>query len=203
MRKTKEIVVVEKNAKVVKDMSLEDCTSLFEGAVKKWANEVYVAVKGTTNNLMEYDDFYSEGMICLIEMFDRYAPINTFNTALHKSLDNLKIDFIRMANAKKRKTKNSVVSLDLELEDIECDSLSEILGTEDESFEEIEFNSDIKGAIENLNDEEIKILIFLLNNESTKRKLARELNISRPTLDTRIEVLKDKVIDLLPEYIKY
>ena len=106
-----------------------------------------------------------------------------------------------MLNAKKRKTKRSVVSFDMEIEDDECDSLKEIEGTLDESFEELEFNLDMEYVMSKLTDEEIKIFKFLLENESTKRALAKELNISRPTLDSKILKVKDKVIDFLPEYI--
>ena len=106
----KRLIIAENNIRVTREVELEECARIFEGAVKRWANEMYVIVRGMSNNLMEYDDFYSEGMICLIEMYDKYVPVNTFNTALHKSLDNLKIDLIRKTNAKKRKTEQSVVS---------------------------------------------------------------------------------------------
>ena len=196
----KEIIIILNGKKTTKEMSLEECVIVFEGAIKRWANEVYVIVKDMSNNLMEYDDFYSEGMICLIEMYNKYKPVNTFNTALHKSLDNLKIDFIRKTNAKKRKTEHSVVSFDMEIEDEDCDSLQEIEGNVDENFATVEFNEDVTNAISKLTEDEKKIVKFLIDDESTKRILAKELKISRPTLDTRISVVKDKVVNLLPEY---
>lgn len=199
----KEIIIVENGIKVTKEMTMEECVNSFEGAIKKWGNECYVIVKDMSHNLMEYGDFYSEGMICLIEVYKKYKPINTFNTVLHKSLDNLKIDLIRKTNAKKRKTEQSVVSFDMELEDEECDLLQEIEGDIDENFSIMEFNEDMTDAMSKLTEEERKILNFLLENESTKRVLAKELNISRPTLDSRIEKVRDKVMDLLPEYIIY
>lgn len=199
----KGIIVIENGVKVQKESTLEECTSYFEGAIKKWANELYVIVRNMSHNLMEYDDFYSEGMLCMIELYYKYKPINTFNTALHKSLDNLKIDLIRKTNAKKRKTEQSVVSFDMELEDDECDLLQEVEGVIDENFALMEFNEDIADAFAKLTEEERKIANFLIDNESTKRVLAKELNISRPTLDSRITKVKDKVIDLLPEYILY
>ena len=199
----KEIIIVKNGIKVTKEMTMEECVNSFEGAIKKWGNECYVIVKDMSHNLMEYGDFYSEGMICLIEVYKKYKPINTFNTVLHKSLDNLKIDLIRKTNAKKRKTEQSVVSFDMELEDEECDLLQEIEGDIDENFSIMEFNEDMTDAMSKLTEEERKILNFLLENESTKRVLAKELNISRPTLDSRIEKVRDKVMDLLPEYIIY
>ena len=201
MNRMKRLIIVENNMKIAREVELEECARIFEGAVKRWANEMYVIVRGMSNNLMEYDDFYSEGMICLIEMYDKYVPVNTFNTALHKSLDNLKIDLIRKTNAKKRKTEQSVVSFDMEIEDDECDCLQEIEGDIDINYSIMEFNEDMTNALATLTNEERKIVGFLMDNESTKRVLAKELNISRPTLDSRITKVKEKIMDLLPEYI--
>ena len=201
MNRMKRLIIVENNMKIAREVELEECARIFEGAVKRWANEMYVIVRGMSNNLMEYDDFYSEGMICLIEMYDKYVPVNTFNTALHKSLDNLKIDLIRKTNAKKRKTEQSVVSFDMEIEDDECDCLQEIEGDIDMNYSIMEFNEDMANALATLSNEERKIVGFLMDNESTKRVLAKELNISRPTLDSRITKVKEKIMDLLPEYI--
>ena len=197
------LIIVENNMKIAREVELEECARIFEGAVKRWANEMYVIVRGMSNNLMEYDDFYSEGMICLMEMYNKYTPINTFNTALHKSLDNLKIDLIRKTNAKKRKTEQSVVSFDMEIEDDECDCLQEIEGDIDINYSIMEFNEDMTNALATLTTEERKIVGFLMDNESTKRVLAKELNVSRPTLDSRIAKVKEKIMDLLPEYIFY
>ena len=201
MNRMKRLIIVENNMKIAREVELEECARIFEGAVKRWANEMYVIVRGMSNNLMEYDDFYSEGMICLMEMYNKYTPINTFNTALHKSLDNLKIDLIRKTNAKKRKTEQSVVSFDMEIEDDECDCLQEIEGDIDMNYSIMEFNEDMENALATLTNEERKIVGFLMDNESTKRVLAKELNISRPTLDSRITKVKEKIMDLLPEYI--
>ena len=201
MNRMKRLIIAENNIRVTREVELEECARIFEGAVKRWANEMYVIVRGMSNNLMEYDDFYSEGMLCLIEMYDKYVPVNTFNTALHKSLDNLKIDLIRKANAKKRKTEQSVVSFDMEIEDDECDCLQEIEGDIDMNYSIMEFNEDMANALATLSNEERKIVGFLMDNESTKRVLAKELNISRPTLDSRITKVKEKIMDLLPEYI--
>lgn len=203
MNRMKRLIIVENNMKIAREVELEECARIFEGAVKRWANEMYVIVRGMSNNLMEYDDFYSEGMICLMEMYNKYTPINTFNTALHKSLDNLKIDLIRKTNAKKRKTEQSVVSFDMEIEDDECDCLQEIEGDIDINYSIMEFNEDMTNALATLTNEERKIVGFLMDNESTKRVLAKELNVSRPTLDSRIAKVKEKIMDLLPEYIFY
>lgn len=198
----KAIMVTEDGVKVIKEMTLEECIERFEGAIKKWGNECYVITKNFPNNVMEYDDFYSEGMICLIEVFDKYKPVNTFNTTLHKSLDNLKVDLIRKINAKKRKTDQKIVSFDMEIEDC-CDVLQEIEGKIDKNFELMEFEQDLNRVTEKLTYEENKILNFLIENESTKRTLAKELNISRPTLNTRIEMVKMKIMDLMPEYMVF
>lgn len=203
MNRMKRLIIAENNMKIAREVELEECARIFEGAVKRWANEMYVIVRGMSNNLMEYDDFYSEGMICLMEMYNKYTPINTFNTALHKSLDNLKIDLIRKTNAKKRKTEQSVVSFDMEIEDDECDCLQEIEGDIDINYSIMEFNEDMTNALATLTNEERKIVGFLMDNESTKRVLAKELNVSRPTLDSRIAKVKEKIMDLLPEYIFY
>lgn len=198
----KSIMISEDGVKVVKDLTLDECVARFEGAIKRWGNECYVITKNFPNNVMEYDDYYSEGMICLIEVFNKYQPVNTFNTALHKSLDNLKVDLIRKVNAKKRKTDQKIVSFDMEIED-GCDLLQEIEGKIDENFELMEFEQDLNRVTLQLTDEENKILDYLIENESTKKILAKELNISRPTLNTRIEKLKEKIMYLMPEYMEF
>lgn len=201
----KQIIIIDNGKKIMKEMSLEECAIYFEGAVKKWSNELYTIIKNMSNNLMEYDDFYGEGMICLIEVYKRYRPINTFNTTLHKSLDNLKIDLIRKTNAKKRKTEYTVVSLDIIIDEgwDSPSELHELEGEVDENFSIIEFDEDIKNALTKLNEDEKKIFNFLIENESTKRALAKELKVSRPTLDSKISKVRDKVLSLLPEYFLY
>lgn len=199
----KKILVAESGVRKEKEMTLDECVISYGGAIRRWANEMFMIVKGMSNNLMDYEDLHNEGMICLIESYNDYKPLNTFNTFLHRSLDNLKIDLIRMTNAKKRKTEQTLISFDMEIEDDECDSFQEIKGAIDESFSELEFNLDIKKVMSELSDEEIKIFNFLMENESTKRVLAKHLKISRPTLDSRINKLRDKVMDFLPEYILY
>ena len=197
----KRLIMVENNTRVTKEIALEECARIFEGAIKRWANEMYIIVKNMSNNLMEYDDFYSEGMMCLMEIYNKYTPRNTFNTALHKSLDNLKVDLIRKTNAKMRKTEMSVVSFDMEVENYEVDFLYEIEGEIDMNYSAVEFNRDMEKALVNLTHEERKIVNFLIDNNSNKKKLAKELKISRPTLDSRIMKTKEKIVSLLPEYI--
>lgn len=197
----KRLIMVENNTRVTKEIALEECARIFEGAIKRWANEMYVIVKNMSNNLMEYDDFYSEGMMCLMEIYNKYTPRNTFNTALHKSLDNLKVDLIRKTNAKMRKTEMSVVSFDMEVESYEVDFLYEIEGEIDTNYSTVEFNQDMKKALVSLTHEERKIVNFLIDNNSNKKNLAKELKISRPTLDSRIAKTKEKIVSLLPEYI--
>ena len=89
----------------------------------------------------------------------------------------------------------------MEIEDDECDCLQEIEGDIDMNYSIMEFNEDMENALATLTNEERKIVGFLMDNESTKRVLAKELNISRPTLDSRIAKVKEKIMDLLPEYI--
>lgn len=197
----KEIIISENDIKTIKLMSLEECVVHFERAVMKWSHGCYKTVRHCCNNIMEYDDFYSEGMLCLMNVYEKYKPINTFNTALHKSLDNLKIDIIRKLNTQKRTVDQPMVSFDTTL--LDGDLLSDIEGDYDCNFELFEFNEDIVNALSKLTEEERKIANFLLNQESTKKVLAEELNISRPTLDSRIEKVRDKVVGLLPEYIPY
>lgn len=198
----KKIVVVENNEKVMKDMSLEDCIICYEPAIKKWASELYLMVKNYHNNIMDYDDFYSEGMITLMKLYSTYTPKNTFNTALHKSLDNSRIDFLRCMNAQKRKTKKVLVSFDAEQDSEGNYKLNETQGLLDENFNICEVDKDIENALHALTEEERLIFEFLLDKEYTKRALAKELKISRPTLDSRIEIVRDKVVKLMPEYFE-
>lgn len=199
MKKT--IIIAEDYIKTEREMSLEDCIEHFNDAISKWAYECHLCVKDVSHNVMEFDDFYNEGMICLIKVYKNYKSINTFCTALHKSLDNLRVDLLRRINTKKRKTESTLVSFDMELEDGAF--LKDIEGGIDESFSDMELYNDIENALSKLSNEERSIAMFLLNAESTKTLLAEELGMSRPTLNTRIEKVKDKIIDLLPEHIAY
>ncbi|HSQ89804.1 sigma-70 family RNA polymerase sigma factor [Romboutsia sp.] len=197
----KVIIISDNNMKIEKLMTLEECIAHHEDAVKKFANECANTTKDIFNNILDFDDFYSEGMIELMKSYEKYEPKNTFNTFLHENLNNLRIDTMRMINAKKRNTEQRIVSFDNELED--GTFLSDVEGDFDNNYSLIEFDESIADAMSKLTDEEKSIFDFLINNEKTKKILAKELGITRPTLDVRITKVKDKIIGLLPEYINY
>ena len=53
MNRMKRLIIAENNIRVTREVELEECARIFEGAVKRWANEMYVIVRGMSNNLME------------------------------------------------------------------------------------------------------------------------------------------------------
>ena len=59
----------------------------------------------------------------------------------------------------------------------------------------------IKNTDEKLNIEERTIFNFLLNRDITKKVLSKKLNMSRPTLDSKIPKVQCKIRNLLPEYV--
>lgn len=198
----KKTIIIAKNREFVREeMTLEECIIYFDKSVKQWGISCYNSARRLSNNIMDEDDFYSEGMICLMKVFERYEPKNTFTTNLHKSLDNLKIDLFRKLNSQKRKTENIIVCLD-EDENAKNDIIhrEKSLGYADKNLYGIEFKNDMEVLMDNLNLEEKTIFNFLLRENTTKKALSKELNTSRPTLDSKIRRTQNKVCGIISEY---
>lgn len=201
MKKT--IIVAENNKLIHKEMTLEECIQYYSDTVKLWSYSCYDSARRMSHNIMDADDFYSEGMIRLIRVYDNYQPKNTFSTNLLKGLDNLKIDLFRKLNSKKRKTENTLVPLNEEQ-----NSRNDIvhrepsLGYYDNNLLSVEFTHDMDKVKECLSFEERTIFNFLLNQEDiTKRTVSKQLNVSRPTLDKRIPRVQSKILTIIPEYL--
>lgn len=200
---------MEESKKVKKQMSLEECIIYYNNVIKAWANKCYESAKKLSHNIMDADDFYSEAMICLMKVYEIYQPYNTFTTTLFKSLDNLKTDIFRLLNCKKRKTEERIISLDETIQTAENSAdrgnkklfHKNRLKYEDTNLKDIEIRNDINNVIKKLNIEERTIFNFLLNRDITKKVLSKKLNMSRPTLDSRIPKVQGKIRNLLPEYV--
>lgn len=201
MKKT--IIIVENAKRIEKQMTLDECVIYYNDRIKTWARKCYESAKKISHNIMDEDDFYSEAMICLMRVYKAYQPINTFTTTLFKSLDNLKADIFKLLNCKKRKSEKRTISLDETYDESTYSKLKidTYIGYEDRGLKDVELKSDINNIIEKLNVEEKTIFDFLLNKNITKKGLSEKLNVSRPTLNTKIPRVQLKIKNLLPEYL--
>lgn len=198
----KKIIIIAKNRELIKkEMNLEECIEHFDKSIKHWGISCYNSARQLSNNIMDEDDFYSEGMMCLMRVFEKYEPKNTFSTNLHKSLDNLRIDLFRKLNSKKRKTDHVMVYLNEEKDNQhDIAHFEKSLGYDDNNLYCIELKNDMKVLMNNLNLEERTIFKFLLEKNTTKRALSEKLNTTRPTLDSKIRKTQNKVCTIISEY---
>lgn len=167
--------------------------------IRKFASDCTHKIKKIHGNIMEEDDFYNEGLLRAHYCFNMYEADKSFAIYLQNGLNQLWLDYTKNVFAKKRKSEDEVVSFDSELDN--GTYLKDAEGNFDYNFNRMELKEDISNALSKLTNEERSIVGFLVNEEKTKKILAAELKISRPTLDTRIELVKKKMMHLLPEYL--
>lgn len=174
-----------------KEMNIEQLCIQFEDMIYKFAYKCVGSLKGFKNNVEEFEDFYQQGMIELVKVFELYDEKHCFSTLLQIRLDNALKYNLRKYSFKKRVVNDSLISLNMISDDGR--SYEDVVGDRDFCLEEIENKLDILMILQELNEEEKEIFKFLLEQEKTKLQLSKELNISRPTLDNRIELVRDKV----------
>lgn len=198
---TEKMIKLRKNGEIVTElMTLEEVHNQFNNMVKNFANECVVQSRTMHNNVDTFDDFVSEGYIVLVECFKSYNPTFTFSSYLSSALDLTRKELLRKMHSDKRKVTTCLVSFD---EPVDIDlNLGDVEGEEDSSFDLLLHNESIKYALSHLDEEEKKIFNFLLYTEMTKISMAEELNITRPTLDSRIKKTRSKLIDLFSDTLR-
>ena len=167
----------------------------------KFANKCYKQVKNMQENIMEEQDFYNEGLLRAFYSFKRYRPEKSFVIFLQNGLDKWWLDYTKNIFAKKRKSMSDFISLDESILNEDDNFINELQGSDDKSFDEFMFNEDISNAIKKLDNTEKRIVEFLYNEDDTKKNLAKQLGITRPTLDVKITKVRAKMSILLSDYL--
>ena len=130
-----------------------------------------------------------------MKTFNIYNEQQCFSTLLQINLNNKHGYLLRNLNASKRNSNNSTVSLNAEYP--EGNTFDTYIGVEDIMLQDIESKIDLLNKLDTLAEEECKIVKNLLEEEKTKIQLAKELGISRPTLDSKIKIIREKLKDLI------
>ncbi|GAA0092967.1 hypothetical protein UT300009_29970 [Paraclostridium bifermentans] len=173
-----------------------------ERVIRTFAKKCYEKVKNMHDNIMTKEDFYAEGLARAFYCYEMYNADKSFVPYLQTGLDQWWCDYTKSIFANKRRnTSNVVYEYSAQLEEeglLNCDNCC---GDDEHSIGLFEISEDLEDALEKLNDEEKKIMEFLINQETTKKIFADELGITRPTLDTRIQNVRDKMYSLMPEYM--
>lgn len=183
----------------VREMTLEEVIVAFERMTYKNAIVAFSKVSKHQSNVNDIEDINSLGLIELCDCYERYdLNKGAFSTILTKALERLTIRLQRDLFAQMRTTDKVNYSLDVALE--ERSALGELVGEYDTNIKSFEIRSDLKKVIDNLNEQERRIYDFLITKKKTKKEFAVELGITRPTLNTKINDLMDKLSGLLVEY---
>lgn len=179
---------------------LEYDNSYCKRMILKWANECYMQSYKIQETIMDKDDFYNEGLARAYYCFNKYNADKSFVTYLNNGLRVLWLDYTKTIFAKKRKSDNNLISLNKDDADLDF-NMDERVGKEDISFFRFEFKQDLHQILHNFNTEEMLLLNYLMYENTTKKDLAMRLGITRPTLDSKFKKLRNKLSNLLPEYL--
>lgn len=202
----KKLVFWINETRVEKELTFEEMlkydNNYCERIIRTFAKTSYNKVKNMHNNIMSKEDFYAEGLARAFYCFKMYNADKSFVPYLQTGLDQWWCDYTKSVFANKRKNNSDVVyEYSAQLEEDGILNCETVYGINKNSIDTFEISEDLEDAITKLNDEEKKIMDFLLNQEMTKKMFANELGITRPTLDTRIQNVRDKMSSLLPEYM--
>lgn len=139
----------------------------------------------------------------MIDIYNTYQiyDINkgAFTSVAFKSIENCNKRILRDLFAQKRTNETRALSFEGTKDDL--DAIEKLNGKYDNTFNELELTNDLKMALNSFNEEEQEIVQFIINKKETKKDLALRLGVSRPTLDTKINNVKNKLKISLSEYI--
>ena len=200
MIKTLRIRDEKTNEFINKEMRFDDVVKMLDRIMIKKSNELYNKLSGVQQNILEKEDIISIYMTDIYNVFEVY-DINkgAFTTVAFKSIDNCSKRILRDLFAQKRTNESWVLSLEGTKDDL--DAIEKLNGEYDDTFSNIELAYDLKRTVSNFTYEEKQILKFIIGRGLSKKDLAIHLGVSRPTLDTRIKKLKDRLSNSLKEYI--
>lgn len=174
-------------------MTTEEVLNQFDGMIKKFANNCTYEIPQSTNNNYEKEDYYSIGQLTLLEALETYdVEKASFSTYFTNKLRGAKTNMLINLGSKKRDDRGfGKVSLNAVGD--EGEEVSEVIGTLDEEFSDIETGLDVQNMLNSLNEEELQIFNFLYREDQTKMEFAKQLGIQRSTLDRRIIKLREKL----------
>ena len=209
------------------EMTLEEVLIQYDDMVKSFAHKCVSGLAGFENT-NEYEDYYQMGILDLIKLYGKYeADKSCFSTILHRVQHHRFIMMMRELQTEKRKADQSLVYLNEESKDgahenvigkvdlnLEAcgDSLEERIRkhftTEERLMMVLGFkknSSKIEGrdkhilnmALDIFDDINVGVDIKELN----RTDVAKILNISRPTLNKRIEEVMDRVKLMALDYL--
>lgn len=191
MKETKMIKLKKGDSIIIKPMTIEEVYKQFNEMIKDFANKCVIQSRTMHNNVDTFEDYMGEGYIVLIECYNTYQPTYTFSSYLGTALNSTRKELLRNMHTEKRKVPTCLISFD-EPVDVEL-NLGDVEGKDEESFEMFLYNDSMRYALSKLTEEEKKIFHFLLDTEMTKMAMTKELKITRPTLDSRIESTRKKL----------
>lgn len=190
----------ETNEFINKEMEFEDVLNMLNNIMIKKSNELYAKLVNVQQNILDREDIISLYMIDIYNTYQIY-DINkgAFTSVAFKSIENCNKRILRDLFAQKRTNETRALSFEGTKDDL--DAIEKLNGKYDNTFNELELTNDLKMALNSFNEEEQEIVQFIINKKETKKDLALRLGVSRPTLDTKINNVKNKLKISLSEYI--
>lgn len=209
------------------EMGVDELLPMFDALLKKFSHKCEKDLSGYEDNSFVFEDYYQIGVVELIGAFERYDHTKgaTFFTHLHRELNYKIIMMIREFEAEKRKADQPLLYINKEVEG--CEVANIIKGKDDKYFNENEnkLESFLKKNLTNM--ERLLIAVHFkkgyakakglykcsldyaidtfdngeIDISMNKSELAEILNISRPTLNKRIDEAIEKMKELAEYYV--
>lgn len=211
----------------LKEVTLEETISMFELMINKYSHRCVVEIEKYQDNFYSYEDYYQQGVVELIRLFEKYDAEKgaCFSTLLHRRLNHKLIMNIRELEAEKRKSdrkylyinddENNIDNTNL-IKDVKDkyfeasvgleEFLSERLTETERMLLTLHFKKDYFKA-RGLYKQSLSFALDIFAKDErifnmNRSQMAEELNISRPTLNRRVEDTVNKVIMLTREYFE-
>lgn len=181
---------------VVVRMTLEEVIERFDKQVTYFAKKCEQTISNCDFTRGDYEQI---GYVALVEAFINYDDTYVFSTYFDTKLKGERTKIISKLTAQKRSA--NLISLDEPTkEGEENTSLSDIIGNIDNAIEELA-GEDLVGTIfSKLNEEEKLIYLNIVENGVKPVDYAREINISKQSLNYKLKKLKEKLLCLYNTY---
>ena len=177
----------------------------FSKAISSFAKKSLNGLAWTMNN-HDFEDYEQIARMEIMKMFDVYDEVHSFSAMVNTRLDQLYTYLLRYygnlkrsMNNKEDRKENRISYTAVELDGDYCENytMAEVIGDLDDLIADTEINLAIKECANDLSDNDKRILAFLINQNEAKIDFAKRIGISRPTLDKKInlirQMLKEKI----------